>query len=313
MNGLQLAKEYYESYGQPMLHEVFKNIEGVLAIGLAGSGSECFGYDDEISTDHDFEPCFQIFLPGEGLIDNQVAFKLERAYAKLPKEFKGYKRNIVSPVGGSRHGVIRISDFYISKCGSADGELTLEQWLCVPESALAEAVNGEIFKDEYGLFTEIRNRLKHYPEDIRLKKLAGYLLKAQQSGQYNYNRCISRNDTAAAQLCVYEFVDAVLHIIYLLNNRYMPYYKWSFRGLRDLKILGELYDSLEFLISTDNSAENAQLKSEMIEDIATLIINELKDNDLSAAICSDLEKHAYSVNDKIKNVTVRNMNIFAGI
>ena len=53
MKGLELAKAYYEEYGRPMIREKFPDYEGRIAVGLAGEGSECFGYDDEISRDHD--------------------------------------------------------------------------------------------------------------------------------------------------------------------------------------------------------------------------------------------------------------------
>ena len=61
MNGLTLSKAYYETYGAPMLASDFPALLPHLAAGLIGSGSECFGYDDEISTDHDFEPGFILF------------------------------------------------------------------------------------------------------------------------------------------------------------------------------------------------------------------------------------------------------------
>ena len=64
MNGLELSEKYYRTYGAPMLHDLFPEIEGIVAVGLVGSGSECLGYDDELSRDHDFEPSFTIFLPG---------------------------------------------------------------------------------------------------------------------------------------------------------------------------------------------------------------------------------------------------------
>lgn len=44
MKGLELAKRYYEAYGKPMIAEQFPEYEGRIAVGLAGPGSECFGY-----------------------------------------------------------------------------------------------------------------------------------------------------------------------------------------------------------------------------------------------------------------------------
>ena len=176
MKGLELSRRYYEAFGKEMLENDFGEILPYLAIGLSGSGSECYGFDDEKSQDHDFEPSFCIFLPENDVVDEKTAFRLERAYAKLPKSFMGFDRCPVSPVGGSRHGVIRMDDFFLSKVGSKDGYLSLEQWFSVPEYGLLEATNGAIFNDNYGQFTLIREKLRYFPEDVFRKMLAGHLL-----------------------------------------------------------------------------------------------------------------------------------------
>ena len=64
-----------------MLEAQFPHLLSQIAVGLFGSGSECFGYDDDISRDHDFEPGFMLLLPGEDAVDRRAAFLLERAYA----------------------------------------------------------------------------------------------------------------------------------------------------------------------------------------------------------------------------------------
>lgn len=313
MKGLELSKKFYEEFGKPMLQEQFSEIEPLIAVGLVGSGSDCYGYDDDISHDHDFEPGFCLFAPDESIIDEKTFFNLERAYNKLPKEFCGYKRSLIKPVGGSRNGVFRTKDFYNKKIGSPNGELTYEQWFSLPDYALAEATNGEIFKDDLGEFTEIRNKLLNMPQDILLKKLAGNLLIMAQSGQYNYPRILNRGETASAQLSLFEFSNAAMKCFFLLNRKYMPYYKWQFRALRDLPNGKFIADALEFLISTDNGAENADIKNEIINSIAEEIINILKEKEITKATCLDLEKHAYSVNDFIKNGSLRNTHILFGI
>ncbi len=313
MKGLELSKAYYEQYGAPMIHENFPELEGILAAGLCGSGSECYGFDDEVSRDHDFEPGFCIFLPGTEQIDERTEFRIQRAYSHLPKEFMGFRRGILSPVGGNRHGAIRAADYFVSKCGSPDGSLSEREWLLVPESALAEAINGEIFRDDSGIMTAVREKLACYPEDIRRKKLAGYVLTMAQAGQYNYPRCIARGESGAAQLAVYEFVTAAMHVIFLLNRRYMPYYKWSFRALRELPELSGTAVDLEWLISSGNAGETAAQKAQLIEDLSRSVTGALEKEGLTDASCADLEKHAYSVNDHVKSGTLRNANIFAGV
>jgi len=313
MKGIEISRAFFEEYGLPMLENDFPHLLPFLSAGLFGSGSECFGFDDEISRDHDFEPGFCLFLPDESVVDRKEAFNLERAYSKLPKEFMGLKRNMLSPVGGARHGVLRIDEFFNEKIGSTDGVLTVEQWFTVPENALAEVTNGEIFFDNYGLVTKIREKLIKYPDGIMKKKLAGNLLLMAQSGQYNYKRCIDHGETAAAQLAVCEFVKSASEVIFLLNGRYQPYYKWSFRALRELDTLSLEAEIMEYLLTTSNDGETAEEKYYAIEGIAADIIDVLIDRELTKANCGDLEKHAYSVNDLISDAEIRNMHILAAI
>lgn len=313
MNGLELSRAYYEQYGEPMLRERFPQLMPLLAAGLAGSGSECWGYDDEISRDHDFEPGFILFLPGEDVVDRRTAFALERAYAALPKEFMGVKRAMLAPVGGARHGVLRTADFFREKTGSVDGNLSLMEWLALPEYLLAEAVNGEIFADGLGEVTAIRDRLRHRPADVRLKKLAGQLLLMGQSGQYNYRRCLLHGETGAAQLAVAEFVKSAMAAVFLLNDIYQPYYKWSFRAMRALPRLSITAELLEYLLTTDNEEETASEKNAVMKGIAADIIGELQAQGLTQAVCGDLERHAYSVNDRISDAQIRNLHILAAV
>ena len=313
MKGLELSELFYREFGEILLKEQFSDIIDKIAVGLLGSGSECFGFDDEISTDHDFEPGFCIFIPDEDVIDRKTAFNLERAYSRLPKEYLGYKRSTLSPVGGNRHGVIRISDFFLSKTGTPDGELSSSQWFSLPEQSLAEAVNGRIFFDGSGQITSIRKRLKYLPSDVRLKKLAGEVLIMGQSGQYNYPRCIKRLETGAAQLALTEFVKSAMHTVFLLNSSYMPYYKWSFKALRTLSVLSDLDQPFEYLISSGNTQSEVKAKVEICEDICSLIFGELKAQGLSDISSSSAEAHAYEINKRISDEKIRNLHIMYAI
>jgi len=313
MKGLQLAKEYYNAYGKEMLEGGFSDYLPFISVGLIGSGSEVLGFDDEVSRDHDFEPGFCIFLPDENIIDRKAAFRMERAYDKLPHEFNGFKRQKLSPVGGKRHGVIRLDDFLMQKTGNKNGHLSALEWLRIPTQYLLEVTKGEIFYDGDGRLTKVREELAVMPKDVRLKRLAGHLLLMSQSGQYNYPRMIKHGEYAAAALCVNEFVRNSVAAVYLLNNEYMPYYKWQFRGLKELDILSELSLMLETMMIDGNDISYVNDKIEKIELVSTSIINELMNQGITSAICFDLEKHAYSVNDYVNDGDLRNMNILSGV
>lgn len=313
MNGLELARAYYEAYGSPMLREQFPEWEGRIAVGLAGSGSECLGYDDALSQDHDFEAGFCLFIPDEEIMDRRTAFLLERAYAKLPKEFCGFRKSFLNPAGGNRHGVLRQSEFFLNTLGKADGILSLRDWLRLPEQSILEAVSGEIWRDDEGSFRAKRALLRAMPEDVRLKKLAGALAVMAQAGQYNYARCLGHGEPGAAQLALGEFVQAALHSIFLLNGVLMPYYKWRFRALRELPLLPSSEQPLVYLLSSSNGETEAAEKLRCLEEICSDIIDVLKEQGLSDAVCADLSRHAFSVNDRIRDNELRNLNIFAAV
>ena len=75
MNGIELSRAFYERHGLPMLERDFPELLPFLAIGLFGVGSECLGFDDAVSEDHDFEPGFCILLPEEDVVDRREAFR----------------------------------------------------------------------------------------------------------------------------------------------------------------------------------------------------------------------------------------------
>lgn len=229
MNGLELARAYYNTY-MPQLLDAVPQARGRIAAGLIGEGSQCFGFDDEISRDHDFGPGFCIWLSDEDY--DAFGTKLQQAYDGLPKTFCGFDCSNI--LASDRLGVMKISDFYRRFTGTPLGipETNID-WLFTPETALAAATNGKVFCDDIGEFSAIRSRLlEFYPEDVRRKKIAARAAVMSQAGQYNLLRLIKRGDIVAATQALGRFTEATLSMIYLLKKQYMPFYKWSFHGLR---------------------------------------------------------------------------------
>ena len=313
MQGLELCRAYFETWGRPMLEREFPELLPLVAAGLMGSGSECLGYDDEISRDHDFEPGFCLLLPEEAAVDRRTAFLLERAYAKLPKTFMGFTRSALSPAGGPRHGVWRTAEFFTEKLGAPDGCLTLQQWLTLSPQTLLEASGGTVFYDGLGEVTAIRQRISRFPEAVRRKRLAGQLLLMHQAGPYNYPRCLARRDPAAAQLALGEYVRHALSTAFLLENVYEPYYKWAFRGLRALLVMKDMAPLLEYLLTADNEGDRPEIKAGLMDDIGDMCLERLRAQGLSAMECRDLSRHACSVNDRIREDEVRLLHILCTV
>ncbi len=306
MKGIDISRAFYEQYGKPMIAEKFPEYINRIAVGLVGHGSECFGFDDEISRDHDFEPGFCLWLTDED--EKSIGFKLFREYSKLPDEFMGLKLKEKSILGSAGKGVMTISDFCRQYTGRDGAPESLEDWLYTPSHYLAEAVNGEVFRDNLGEFTAIRNKIKYgMPDDVRLKKLASCAFMMAQTGQYNYARCLSHGESGAARLALSEFVKNSIETVFLLNKEHMPYYKWTFRAMKALPILKECAETLEKLLDTPNSS--AIEIQNGIEKFCTDIIDEFKRQGISSSDSDYLESHAYNINERIADHKLRNMSI----
>ena len=274
MKGMELSRRYFMEIYMPAIKEGFPQIVDRMAAGLAGEGSECFGYDDVISRDHDFGPSCCIWLTKEDY--EMHGERLQRCLAGLPGEFMGFKALNKSEWGDGRRGVLNMDDWYYRFIGMEKAPSVLYDWRLIPETALATAVNGEVFMDRLGKFTEIRESLKKYfPEDIRKNKIATRCMKIAQSGQYNFSRCMKRNETVAARMAETEFVDEAVHMIYLLNREYKPFYKWMHRRMKELTVLGEkTYDRIKMLV--EMPLNEVDRKTEIIESVCGDIITELK-------------------------------------
>ena len=205
--GLALCAEFFHTCGEAMLGRDFAAQRHRIAAGLCGEGSECFGFDDAVSRDHDFGPRFFLFLTEE---DNaSFGYALARAYAALPQEFHGVRRLAANTVGAPRGGVLTIPAFYRRFTGCPGVPPENLAWLAVPEYALACAVSGAVFSDPLGEFSKIRAQLaKGYPEDVRRKKTAARAIEMAQAGQYNYMRCIRHGEAGAARMALHAFCEA---------------------------------------------------------------------------------------------------------
>lgn len=305
MKGLELSRAFYEEYGIPMIKEQFSQYEGRIACGLVGHGSECFGFDDETSKDHDFEPGFCIWITDEDR--SKFGFPLFRAYRKLPTEYKGIKTENKSLFGSDFKGVHTVKEFYSFYTGTGEVPKSVSEWMSIPDFYLAEATNGEVFCDPVGEFTRIRNALKNgRPEDVRLKKLASSIFYMAQCGQYNYSRCMAHGEKTAAAVALSDFVKHSAFAVYLLNKEYAPYYKWLFRGMTKLEILGGISADLEKLMSAP--FEEKENLSE-IEKVCSSVAEEIRVQNLTDCKDEYLERYAYGITNGIKDSNLRNMPV----
>lgn len=308
MKGLELAEKYYEHYGSPLIVDKFRAFADRIAAGLIGEGSECFGFDDEISRDHDWGPSFCVWLTRQDF--QAIGNALRAEIDKLPRTFEGYGPRQTSQYGHHRVGVFEIGNFYQRYIGLDRLPNSLDEWLRIPEDALAACTNGRIFCDPLGEFTGFRTGLKdYYPEDVRLKKIAARCMTIAQFGQYNLQRCVKRKEYVAAGYAEAKFCADVISLVFLLNREYKPFFKWMHRAMRNLPVLGEfVYSAVQVIVITSDYDQ----KYLLVEQICAAIIEEFHVQGLSDTASDFLLDHGPVIQQKITNAGLRARNIMSG-
>ncbi|WP_294447537.1 DUF4037 domain-containing protein [Dialister succinatiphilus] len=235
-NGIDLSRRFFATV-LPLLNERIPDVMTRSAAGLVGEGSECLGLDDEISRDHDWGPAFCLWVPDD-LLRSELD-RIESVMAALPATFEGHPVRMKRDRRMGRTGPLPLRGFYRRFLGMDHVPEGWREWMSVPEYHLCSCTNGEVFMDEGGEFSAIRNALlEYYPEDVRRKKMAARCMIMAQAGQYNLPRCLQRQNAPTAMLAAARFAEAALSMTFLLNRRFMPFYKWAGRLAETLPVMG---------------------------------------------------------------------------
>jgi Domain of unknown function (DUF4037) len=301
VNGLQLAEAYYRDVGAPMIGGRFGAYVDRIAVGLAGPGSECLGFDDEVSRDHDWGPAFCLWLTDADF--DAIGAELQSAYVHLPATYGGYGPRLASPGEEWRVGVSRAATFFMRFTGLSQAPMGISEWLRIPEHSLASCTNGKVFRDGLGEFTRWREALlDFYPEDVRLSKIASLCITIAQSGQYNYARSIRRQEAFSAAYSMVRFCSDAMQLVFLLNRRFAPFYKWLHRAVGELPLLGPAVQAHVAVLLDDRSMET---RAAMMEEIAALLATEIRRQDLSDSASDFLLDHAPLVQERISDPVLR--------
>jgi hypothetical protein len=287
---------------------------------LVGEGSECFGFDDELSRDHDWGPSFCIWLTKAEY--ERVGTKLETVYEQVTATaFRGVAPRVDTPTAYGRVGVNTISRFYRRYLGVDRLPEDINGWRALQEEALAVVTNGKVFVDEPGIFTRVREGfLNYYPDDLRLKRLSAACMKASQAGQHNLERSLLRSSSLAAFSALSRYIEELTHCAYILNRRFRPYYKWAQAGLDVLPHTGAaLSCELEGLLNCwaqwvahrehGEAAHSARLQlMEQVERAAACIVEGMRLEGLTSATTCYLADHTPALLAAITDESLRKLH-----
>ena len=307
MNGLELARDFY-AHCRPLLQAALGDIWDKACVGLVGEGSECFGLDDALSRDHDFGPCFCLWLD-EAILEREKQ-RIQAALAGLPESFAGYRSRLLDAERLGRVGALATERFYRFFLGRSSVPETYREWLAIAEDQLACSTNGEIFEEHASLFSEIRRQLLcFYPREILLTKLAASCLSMAQAGQYNYPRSLARGEAAAAFFALSRFAESALAFVYLINGRYRPFYKHAARLAKQLPLFGERITKLLSLICEVKESKDEEEIREGIEDFAQACANYLREQGLSRLAGNWLWDQAGEIMGHVHDKFLRSQNL----
>lgn len=291
VRGLDICRAFYEECGKPMLEKNFPDYIDRIAVGLVGEGSDCYGFDDEISRDHDWGPGFCMWVSEETY--EAIGADLQKAYEALPDTFHGFGRT-ESERGGGRRGVMVINDFYRRTLGTAVYEEI--NWNLIEDYALAVVCNGEVFADPEGTFSEMRAKLlTGYPERIQFLKIAEDAARFSQYGQYNNLRMSKREDKFTSCLMTAQACVAAMKLWHHVNNAFPPHDKWLKASTLRLPYGDEVMELLEKFLSAAH--EPALLKG-YGEQLGELFAGEMYAKNIISDVESYLDVHTEELLEK---------------
>ena len=305
MRGLALSRLYYHEVFLPACRRSLPRALGHFAVGLVGEGSECFGYDDDLSQDHSFGPRLCIWLTQEDCA--RWGQDLNALWLDLPDTFRGYQRPVSTVHEGQRSGVFTVDGFYRQLLGVADAPDKPSCWLAIAEPYFAAATNGEVYSDEPGQFTAVRKRLlAYFPDDVARYYMARHAAIAAQTGQYNLLRAHRRGEELAVSGIKARFIQSAIAMVFLLNRTYRPFYKWAPRAMRTLPVLGgTVHDKLLRLSKTSAVREQIAL----VEEVCACMLDEMRRQGYTAGQSDFLMDHLPEIIDGIASQEIRERGV----
>ena len=257
ISGQELSRLFYVEAVRPILDAGFPGVRHSAA--LLGRGSEVLGFDDEMSTDHDWNPRVLLFLReddharvGEAIGD-ALSHQLPPRFADQPTDYailtlRGY--------------VLEHLDFDL------DGEIEARDWLTFPEQRLRMLTAGAVYHDDVGL-QAVRERLAYYPHDVWL-----YLLVAgwwRIHPEVNLvGRVGSVGDELGSALMCAGLVHELMRLCFLMERQYAPYSKWFGTAFFRLECGPSLAPLLQAVLRADTWSKRQDALAAAYQHVAAL-------------------------------------------
>lgn len=268
VKGLDLARRFYDQVARPAMEEHAPEILKEAACGLVGPGSECFGFDDIYSRDHHWGPRVMVLLADDYFekLDPEVWQKVTKDF---PTHFEGFEV-VGGLLGGAGLEPEGIGSFLTRAIGRKELPKTYSDWLDIPEEDFAHVVNGEVWHDEKGDFTRIRDHINgYYPDEVWRRRIAHWCRYASGMALYAMKRAKLRQNTVFYFTAFGRTLKMTMELACMLNRTYFPYDKWLYSTFSRLEILApDMIPLIEEATTYDTSWER---RTEICEELHNML------------------------------------------
>lgn len=230
---IDVSRQFFEEILLPILCRDFPAETAQSAFGVFGYGSEVMGMDDEYSSDHHWGIRVNAVMP-DALYQARGHQIAQAVIPHLPESYRGYDVR-AGFLGGTGLSITGLESYLKATIGIDHVPTTYVDWLGAPEEDIIHIVNGEVWLDENGRFSQIRTAFQgYYPEPVRLRRIAHWCRYFSGMGSYALKRAILRHNEYYATITFSRAVRWAVQLAFMLEKRYYPYDKWTYAFFEQL-------------------------------------------------------------------------------
>lgn len=235
--GLKMGELFHSEIVAPVMREAFPHLK--YAAALIGPGSEVLGFDDEISTDHDWRPHVFVFV-GEN-DRRQIGDVLEKTLKEnIPETFHGFRARSTNEKDLRSQIVFSVGEFWQRTLAFPPDKIpSARDWLTFPEHILLSLTEGSVYKEDAGELTEARNRFSYYPDDVWRYIMAAQWAKISEEEAF-MGRCGDAGDEIGSRLVAARLIKELMRLCFQMERRYAPYDKWFGTAFKKLDCARDL-------------------------------------------------------------------------
>lgn len=303
IKGLELSESFFNENKALLFKKIPSNAIEYITIGLFGFGSECYGVDDEISEDHDFDQGFIILV--EDSVPLTDFLKIKQTYDCLPKLYKRF-----CLLNQTKHGVHYMKE-YLNYLGVNDIKN-------ISDESKALLLNGKLFYQGFAsTFANLRYDIRKNSNYDFLIDLSLKALEINKYIPYNLKRSLDRGDLYTFKSLKNNLVNHLIEFYYIYHKMYLPHDKLRLKLMDNNSIIkkwiyyildhddiSKLYEeiSAKIIETLHNFNVIKRINTLYIEDYKEEITSFIKEWNIKRKLTNEIVEIEYKMFKSLKNI-----------